>query len=116
MTPNASQNPLQSLDEVFASLRQPYLERRDGYFQSEATVFARVIGEGQRIGAFENDDATAVARALVTGTNALLPYSLSPQELGSRRDVERELARLSDILIRGLAPRTRSEAGRAGVF
>lgn len=105
---------LQSLDEVFVSLRQPYLERRDGYFQAEAAILGRVLDDGRRVGAFEIDDSAAGARALITATNALIPFSLSPRELGSRRDIERDVARIADLLIRGLAPR--QEERRIGVF
>ena len=38
----------------------------------------------------------------MTATNALLPYSLSLEELGDREGVERRLSMLSDLLVRGL--------------
>ena len=48
-------------------------------------------------------------RALIAATSALMPYSLSPRELGSRRDVERTIARIAELLIKGLRkPGTRS--------
>jgi hypothetical protein len=49
--------------------------------------------------AWESKSST---RALVAATNALIPYALSPREPGSRREAERTLARLVEILIRGL--------------
>jgi AcrR family transcriptional regulator len=107
---------LESLDEVFVSLRQPYLERRESYFQAEAAILGRVLDEGRRVSAFEIDDSSAGARALITATNALIPFSLSPRELGSRRDIEREVTRIADLLIRGLAPRQQSHELRIGVF
>lgn len=92
----------QSLDEIFQSLRKLYLERRDSYFDSEAAVFARVLEEGRSAGEFEFEDVTEAARALVVATNGLLPYSLSPKELGSRKDVEREARAVADLIVRGL--------------
>jgi AcrR family transcriptional regulator len=91
-----------SLDEIFQSLRKPYLERRQGYFASEAVVFSRVLHQGRERGEVHCDDTLATARDLVTATNALIPYSLSARELGARADVEREVMRLADLLVRGL--------------
>ncbi len=95
----------QSLDEIFASLRGPYLERRASWFLSEEAIVARVLEEGRDEGAFAYDDARATAHALVAATNSLIPYALSPRELGSRRDVEATLARVTELLVRGLRPR-----------
>ena len=38
-------------------------------------------------------------------TNSLLPYSLSPRELGKRRAVEERALRLADLLLDGLRRR-----------
>ncbi len=46
--------------------------------------------------------ARATADALVTATNALLPYSLSRIELGERKLIETRAARVIDLLISGL--------------
>lgn len=92
----------QSLDELMAHLRPAYLERREQWFAAEALLLARVIEEGMRIGHFTRTNAPALARTLVMATNALLPYSLSPRELGSRKEVERSIAELSRLLVRGL--------------
>ncbi|MBK7644560.1 MAG: TetR/AcrR family transcriptional regulator [Planctomycetes bacterium] len=91
-----------SLDELMANLRPAYLERREHWFEAEARIFARAIEEGMRTGEFARGDASVLARTLVTATNALLPYSLSPRELGSRKDVERTVADLAALLVRGL--------------
>ena len=92
----------QSLDELMAHLRPAYLERREQWFAAEAQLLARVIEEGMRQGQFARAPAPALARTLVTATNSLLPYSLSPRELGSRKDVERSIAELARLLLRGL--------------
>lgn len=99
----------QSLDEIFQALRQPYLTRREGYFAAEALILSEVLEEGRRLGEFYFDDAQETARALICSTSGLIPYSLSPKELGSRRDVERLTSRISELLIEGLRkPRVRS--------
>jgi AcrR family transcriptional regulator len=92
----------QSLDEMLALLRTAYLERRSRYFAREAEVLARVIAEGARARTFHVHDAATSARTLVLATNALLPYSLSARELGSRRTVESEAARIADLVLAGL--------------
>lgn len=91
-----------SLDEIFQALRKPYLERREAYFAAESAVFARVLEEGRARGEFEFQDASESARALIVATNALIPYSLSARELGSRKEVERLTARIAELLVGGL--------------
>lgn len=100
---------VQSLDEIFQALRGPYLQRREHYLRSEAAVFTRVLEEGRLRGEFETGDVNEAAHALITATSALMPYSLSPRELGSRREVERAVTQIAELLIRGLRkPATRS--------
>lgn len=91
-----------SLDEIFQSLRKLYLDRRETYFAAEAREFARVLEQGRAAGDFEFDDVETTARALIVATNGLLPYSLSPKELGSRKDVESESGSVAALLVQGL--------------
>ena len=101
------------LDELFAALRPAYMERRERYFAAETELFARVIGEGQAAGELGAADPARVARSLLLATNALLPYSLSPRELGARAAVQREAESLADCLLLGLVARPGTSA-RAG--
>ncbi len=91
-----------SLDEIFAALRAPYLERRASWSSAEAAVLSRVLEQGREQGLMAFEDANETARALIAATNALIPYSLSTKELGSRREIERTLARVVDLLVNGL--------------
>lgn len=91
-----------SLDEIFAALRGPYLDRRASWFAAEATIFARVLEEGRKGGMFAFDDGTATAQALIAATNSLIPYSLSTKEMGSRREIEHTLATIVDVVLKGL--------------
>jgi AcrR family transcriptional regulator len=93
-----------SLDALLAAFRARLLERRARQFAAEAGAIAAVLREGRRDGAFAPCVPAAAAEALVTATNALLPYSLSVHELGQRRAVARRAAHLADLLIAGLAP------------
>jgi AcrR family transcriptional regulator len=97
-----------SLDELLSVLRPAYLRRRERYFRAEAEIFAGVLAEGVRAGELEATDLPRTARALVTATNALIPASLSVAELGSRESVEQEAARVADLVLRGLLPRSKS--------
>jgi hypothetical protein len=42
---------------------------------------------------------------LLEATNSLLPYSLSPQELGDPAEVSRRASTVADLLVRGLRNR-----------
>ncbi len=91
-----------SLDEIFAALRSPYLERRASWFAAEAAILARVLEAGRASRELECADANATALALISATNSLIPYSLSTKEMGSRRDIERTLATIVSLTLRGL--------------
>ncbi len=99
------QHYTESINHVLAAIRPALLERRKHYFEAEARILATVLKEGRRVGDFVFKDAMATARALLTATNSLLPYSLSPQELGERDSLEEETARIVDLLLSGLCRR-----------
>jgi AcrR family transcriptional regulator len=103
----------QSIDELLGVLRAGYLERREGYFEAEARVFAEVIALGVAQGELDCPDPEVAAQAMIRATNSLLPYSLSARELGSRRDVERSVEELSDLVLRGLLARGTEAASPA---
>ena len=95
----------QSLNELLAHLRPKLLERRKRYFEEEARIFAKLLDEAARSGAFDLKKPTAAAQALLDATNAFLPYSLSVNELGERAEMERKVNRVADMLINGLIKR-----------
>jgi AcrR family transcriptional regulator len=96
------QHYTESLNHVLAAIRPALLERRKNYFEAEALIVAEVLKHGRRRGDFFFKDPMATARALLTATNALLPYSLSPQELGKREELQKQTALIVDLLIGGL--------------
>ena len=59
---------------------------------------ADVLIEGNLLGAFDVQDAMATAHSMLLATNSLMPFSLSPQELGARDDVERRVAAVAGLL------------------
>jgi AcrR family transcriptional regulator len=103
---NAVQHYTESLNDVLAAIRPALLDRRTRHFAREAQVLARVVSAGRRSGEFSVAGGSDAPRALVEATNSLLPYSLSPQELGNSRDVERRVTQIADLLVRGLSART----------
>jgi AcrR family transcriptional regulator len=96
------QHYTESISEVLRDLRTPMLQRREGYFEEEAKVLSGVLREGQRAGAFRRHEALATARTLILASNSLLPFSLSTQELGKRREVEQAASRIADLVLEGL--------------
>ena len=91
-----------SLDEIFASLRLSYLERRGRNLEKESAVFeAALLGSASPTGELI-PDARDAAEALLESTNSLLPYGLSPRELGNRNDVERRARRIAAIVVAGV--------------
>lgn len=92
----------ESLNDLLASIRPALQVRRERHFKEEARIFAEVLREGWRGPPPAAADTSATAYALLLATNALLPYSLSPGELGRRSDVEKKVSRIADLLLCGL--------------
>jgi len=96
------QHYTESLNDVCSSIRPGLIERRARHFEKEARIVTRVLTEGRRAGELNVPRVPETARALLEATNALLPYSLSPQELGDPPDVRRRASVIADLLVRGL--------------
>lgn len=92
----------QGLDDLLSAIRSSLLARRRTHFARESRIFRRVLAEGIRNGTLTRDSASRTARALLSGTNALLPSSLSPRELGTRGKVEREARDVAELLVEGI--------------
>ncbi|CAN5642087.1 hypothetical protein BH18ACI1_BH18ACI1_07700 [soil metagenome] len=92
----------QSLNDLLAGLRPKLLARRKQYFAEEAEIFAKVIKEGQVKKEFQEENAVELAEIFLLATNSLLPFSLTTQELGERREIEEKTLRVADLLLKGL--------------
>ena len=92
----------EALNDVAAAIRPGLIQRRARHFEQEGAIFARVLTDGRRTGEFHVPRAPEAARALLEATNSLLPYSLSPQELGDPAEVARRTGAVADLLVRGL--------------
>lgn len=99
---SAVQHYTQSMDDLLSGIRPMLLERRLRHFAREAERFERVLNAGRRTGELGPVRVPTAARALIEGTNALLPYSLSPQELGDLAEVRRRAVAIADLLVGGL--------------
>jgi hypothetical protein len=98
-----------SLHDLLAALRPALHAQRGMHLKAEARILVGVIEEGVRHDLFVAPNARRAAGALLTATNSLLPYYLSPEQLGSRREIERRASDVVDLLIRGLSRAKRTE-------
>lgn len=96
------QHYTQSLNDLLSKIRPSLLDRRKRYFEEEARLFAGLLKEGIDAGEFAKVNINDTARALLLATNSLLPYSLSAQELGERREIHKRVSAVADLLINGL--------------
>lgn len=92
----------QSLGDLLSSVRASLIVRRQAWFEKEAAVFEGVLREGARLGILDCPDPRAASFVLIQCTNSLLPFSLTPRELGRRDELESEVGRIADLVIKGL--------------
>jgi AcrR family transcriptional regulator len=102
---DAVQSYAQSLDELLGAFRASFLERREQHFREEAEIFAAVLADGRRRGELTFKSADRSARAMLLATNSLLPYNLSPRELGERAALSEQVAAIAELLLQGLVQR-----------
>jgi len=100
-------NYSQSLNDLLSSLRASLMARRGIHFEQEARVFAEVLKEGKESGILRVVNPGAIAESLIWATNSLLPYSLTPKELGKRKEIEAQAFRIADLVLTGLIERSK---------
>ena len=96
------QHYTQSLNDLLAAVRPKLLARRQNYFDKEAKIFAIVIEEGQKSKLFAVGKSIEIAETFLLATNSLLPFSLTTQELGERKDIEAKISQIADLFLNGL--------------
>lgn len=100
---DSAQAYTKSIDEMIAALRSRSLEQRSLHHEQQAIVIAELLREGVQSGEWKAlPDPLAVARLLVLRTNSLLPYSLTPRQLGERESVEAQARGLIELMLGGL--------------
>ena len=100
-------NYSQSLNDLLSSVRASLMVRRRIHFANEAEIFAQVLKDGNASGVLHVNDPDEAADAFIWATNSLLPYSLTPKELGRKRDIEDIVARIADLMIGGLIQKSK---------
>lgn len=99
------QHYTESISDLLADIRPALLARREKHFALEAKAFAEVLEEGKKEDFFAVEDTLSTAHALLNATNSLLPYSLSANELGKRKDIEKKVVEIADLVLFGLIKR-----------
>ena len=92
-----------SLYDLLAAIRPALVAQRGQQLDEEAGIFEAVIREGVRSKEFRAVAAGAAASALLDATNSLLPYYLSPRQLGAAKELEERIAEVAKLLLGGLA-------------
>lgn len=101
----------QNLNDLLSAVRKELLARRERHFAREAEELAKVVEAGRQRGVFACRDSLKAAEVLVWSTNALLPFSLTAQELGHRDVLTARVSSIAELLLAGLS---RGESGAAG--
>ena len=94
-----------SVNDIMAAIRPALKARHKRHFAEEAQIFSHVLEDGLKQGELAFPDAFQTAHGLLLATNSLLPYSLSPQELGERQVIEEQIELIATMLIHGLIRR-----------
>lgn len=88
-----------SLNELFEAVRPAYMELRHSWFERERGLIGELLMKGKETGEFDFDDALGTAEAMILATNAFIPYSLSPGEIGSPDQVRGRLDKMVGLLL-----------------
>jgi AcrR family transcriptional regulator len=91
----------ESLHGMFAAIRSALLVQRERLLDAEARIFAGVLRELASRAAPSEPMLLRTARALLTGTNWLLPYYLDPSEQRARSDLRQRTRDVATLLIAG---------------
>lgn len=90
------QNYRSSMDELFESVRPAYMSRRRGWFETERDILSEIVSE------ISDAAPDETAELLIRATNAFIPYSLSPEELGHPDSVRAKASALAQLLVQGI--------------
>jgi AcrR family transcriptional regulator len=100
-----AQHFLQSFDDIMAPVKSMLVQRREKNTRNEGSILARVIESGCQSGVMRCDDPQIAGYCMALATNSLLPYSLTPAEMGERRTIHEYALNITNLLIYGLAVR-----------
>jgi AcrR family transcriptional regulator len=97
----------ESLDEIYAAVRRPLLNRREKHVAAEAGIIAEILIQGQAEGVFNVSNPLKAAEAITLASNSLMPSNLSVRELGAREEIEEKAAAIADLALTGILKRER---------
>lgn len=103
----------EAVPDVVHDLGSALVEQREKHFAAEAKILAKVLEQAEGAIAVEPQERGAIASAVISATNALLPYNLTASELTRRRDVADKADRIATMLLRGLLRPDRAPKRRA---
>ena len=103
----------ETVAEVIHDVGPALLQQRENHFAAEARIFIDVLKDAEGLLAIQPEERSAVANAIISATNALLPYNLSTAELAKRREVADKADRIASMLLRGLLRPDRGPKRRA---
>lgn len=103
----------ETIFEVIRDLGPQLLQQRENHFAAEARVFAEVLASAEGLLNVSPPERTASAAAIISATNALLPYNLSASDLGRRRELAEKTERIATMLLQGLLRSDRGPKRRA---
>jgi AcrR family transcriptional regulator len=91
----------ESLHDMLAAIRPALLIQREQLLDAEARIFAAVLREVAPVTRRSEPVLFRMARALLTGTNWLLPYYQDPSQRSSRAAVQRQTREVAVLLVSG---------------
>jgi AcrR family transcriptional regulator len=99
---DSTQHFVDSLDEIFRSVRTELLERRQHYVEWEAEVIESILRQSPRTIKWCGHEIHATGRAFLGATESLLPYNCISQELGTRRHLAKRAEKIINVVVNGL--------------
>ena len=102
----------ESMHDMFAAIRPGLLVQRERLLDVEARIFAGVLHELTPGVRRSEARLLRVARALLTGTNWLLPYYQDPSQRSVRADVRRRTRDVAVLLVAGARQALRRSGAR----
>lgn len=100
-----AQHFIHSFDDIMAPVKSQLLQMREKNTREEGRILASVVEKGCASNEFNCDDPQMAGYCIALCTNSLLPYSLTPAEMGERQTIEDYVFHIADLLLHGLATR-----------
>jgi AcrR family transcriptional regulator len=87
-----------SVEQMMATLHKELGERKERFHARERALLASLLAE---IDGKKTEECLPFAKAMIIASNALLPYSLRPEQMGNRATVEDNASTVAKLLVTG---------------